>query len=83
MLVTEVYALLESKKTGWKFKVQGEDRNFQIEAVSEIFLDMSRLKRQQAVYRLISEEITNGLLHAITITALTPGEKQNRQGLDI
>ena len=83
MLVTEVHALLESKETGWVFAVQGEGRNFQIEAISEDFIEMSRVKRQQAVYRLISDEITVGSLHAITITALTPEEKQKRQELGI
>ena len=83
MLVTEVHALLESKGTEWVFAVQGEGRNFQIEAISEDFIEMSRVKRQQAVYRLISDEITKGSLHAITITALTPEEKQKRQELGI
>ncbi len=83
MLASEVQALLESKETGWVFAVQGEDRNFQIEVVSEAFAEMSRVKRQQAVYRLISDEITKGLLHAITITALTPEEKKKRRELGI
>ena len=83
MLATEVLALLESKDTGWTFAVQGEGRNFQIEAVSTDFETMTRVKRQQAVLRLIADEISEGLLHAITIIALTPEEKSQRQGLGI
>ena len=83
MLATEVLALLESKDTGWTFAVQGESRNFQIEAVSADFETMTRLKRQQAVLRLIADEIAEGTLHAITIIALTPEEKSQRQGLGI
>lgn len=83
MLATEVQALLESKDTGWIFSVEGEGRNFQIEAVSSDFEGMTRVKRQQAVYRLIADEIAEGTLHAITITALTPDEKAKRQGLGI
>ena len=83
MLATEVLALLESKDTGWTFAVQGESRNFQIEAVSTDFETMTRVKRQQAVLRLIADEIAEGALHAITIIALTPEEKSQRQGLGI
>ena len=75
MLATEVNSLLESKNTGWTFSVQGEGRNFQIEAVSRDFESMTRVKRQQAVLRLIADEIAAGTLHAITVTALTPDEK--------
>jgi acid stress-induced BolA-like protein IbaG/YrbA len=83
MLATEVKNLLETKETGWSFSVQGEGRNFQIEVVSEDFEAMSRVKRQQAVYRLIADEIADGTLHAINITTLTPDEKGRRQGLGI
>jgi len=83
MLATEVHALLESKDTGWTFAVQGEGRNFQIEAVSDDFESLSRVKRQQAVLRLIADEIAEGTLHAITVTALTPDDKTKRQGLGI
>ena len=83
MLATEVKTLLETKETGWTFSVQGEGRNFEIEAVSDEFEAMSRVKRQQAVYRLIADEIAEGALHAITIIALTSSEKGQRQGLGI
>ena len=63
--------------------MQGEGRNFQIEAVSDDFESLSRVKRQQAVLRLIADEIAEGTLHAITVTALTPEEKTKRQGLGI
>ncbi len=83
MLATEVQALLKSKNAEWTFAVQGEGRNFQIEAVSADFESMTRVKRQQAVLRLIAGEISDGTLHAITVTALTPEEKSKRQGLGI
>ena len=44
---------------------------------------MTRVKRQQAVLRLIAGEIADGILHAITVTALTPEEKSKCQGLGI
>ena len=83
MLATELHSLLESKNTEWTFAVEGEGRNFQIEAVSGDFESMTRVKRQQAVLRIIAGEIADGILHAITVTALTPEEKSKRQGLGI
>ena len=83
MLATEVEALLVSRASEMQFVVQGDGRNFQIEAVAEAFEGSSRLKRQQAVYKLIANEIADGQLHAITITALTPSEKSARAGLGV
>jgi len=83
MLDTEVKALLKTRAPEWDFEVRGEGRNFQIDAVSESFSALSKVKRQQAVYRLIADEIAEGTLHAITITALTPDEREKRQGLGI
>ena len=83
MLATEGSALLESKNTGWIFTVRGEGRNFQIEVVSEDFESVAPVKRQQAVLRLIADEIAAGTLHAITVMALTPDEKSARRELGI
>ena len=44
----------------------------QIDVVSPVFANMSRVKRQQAVYALIEEEIAAGTLHAVTIRATPP-----------
>lgn len=83
MLASEVEALLVSRAPEMQFRVQGEGRNFQIEAVAEHFEGLSRVKRQQAVYKLIADEISGGQLHAITITALTPAEHSARAGLGL
>lgn len=83
MLDTEVMALLSERAPEWAFRVQGEGRNFQITAVSAEFEGMSRVKRQQAVYRLIADEIGSGVLHAITITARTPTEDDAQRDLGL
>lgn len=83
MLASEVEALLVSRAPEIQFRVQGDGRNFQIEAVANTFDGLSRVKRQQAVYKLIADEIAGGQLHAITITALTPAEQSARAGLGL
>jgi acid stress-induced BolA-like protein IbaG/YrbA len=46
-----------------------------ITVVSAVFEPMSRVQKQQAVYGIIGEFIQDGRLHAVTIRALTPGER--------
>tara|TARA_B100001094_G_C18028385_1_gene718807 strand:- start:313 stop:537 length:225 start_codon:yes stop_codon:yes gene_type:complete len=43
-----------------------------IEVVSPIFADLSRVKKQQAVYACIEDLIAAGDLHAVTIKAEAP-----------
>ena len=83
MLANELKSLLEQRAKKWMFSIDGDGRNFQIEVISDEFGAMSRVKRQQAVFRLIADEIADGQLHAITITALTQEEKQQRRGLGL
>jgi acid stress-induced BolA-like protein IbaG/YrbA len=59
--------------------VKGEAGTFQVIAVSDIFVDMSRVKKQQAIYAHLSEEIASNAIHALTIKALTPDEWQKQK----
>lgn len=45
-----------------------------ITVVSDAFIGMSRVQKQQAVYACIDSFIKDGRLHAVTIRALTPDE---------
>ncbi len=45
-----------------------------IEVVSDQFVGMNRVKKQQAVYACIQDYIADGRLHAVTIKAETPSE---------
>jgi acid stress-induced BolA-like protein IbaG/YrbA len=44
-----------------------------IEVISDVFIDMSRVARQQSVYACIEDYIADGRLHAVTIKAQPPG----------
>lgn len=59
--------------------VKGENGTFQVIAVSDMFIDMSRVKKQQAIYEHLSEEIASNAIHALTIKALTPDEWQKQK----
>ena len=59
--------------------VKGENGTFQVIAVSVIFENMSRVKKQQAIYGPLTEEIASNAIHALSIKALTPDEWQKQK----
>jgi len=59
--------------------VKGEGGTFQVIAVSEMFIDMSRVKKQQAIYVHLADDIATNAIHALTIKALTPDEWQKQK----
>ncbi len=61
---------------GSEVMVAGEGCNFQVTIVSEQFAGMSMVQEQKAVYSVLSEQITSGEIHAVSIKAYTPDEWQ-------
>jgi len=59
--------------------VKGENGTFQVIAVADVFIDMSRVKKQQTIYAPLAEEIASNAIHALTIKALTPDEWQKQK----
>lgn len=59
--------------------VKGENGTFQVIAVSEMFNEMSRVKKQQTIYAPLVEDIATNAIHALTIKALTPSEWQKQK----
>ncbi|MDA7747012.1 BolA/IbaG family iron-sulfur metabolism protein [Psychromonas sp.] len=59
--------------------VKGESGTFQVIAVSDMFIDMSRIKKQQAIYAPLADDIASNAIHALTIKALTPDEWQKQK----
>lgn len=74
MSSAEIQALLEKEFPESEITIQ-EGYHNEIEVVSNVFEGMSAVKRQQMVYKPLTELITGGTLHAVKISALTPAEK--------
>jgi len=55
-------------------QTEGADCNFSVTIVSSAFEGKNPLQRQRPVMDLFREEIASGALHALSITAKTPGE---------
>lgn len=54
--------------------VSGDGSHFQVIAVGELFADLSRVKKQQAVYAPLMPFIADNRMHAVSIKTYTPAE---------
>ncbi len=55
--------------------VSSEDNvHFSVSIIDEGFAALSRVKRHQAVYAHLGDEISSGALHALQLSTLTPEE---------
>jgi stress-induced morphogen len=55
----------------------GDGDHYAVTVVSRRFLNLSRVQRHQLVYRALGDKIGSEL-HALSICALTPNEKENQ-----
>jgi len=56
-------------------ETDGADCNFAVTVVSQAFEGKNPLQRQRPIMALFKDDITNGALHALSITAKTPAEQ--------
>lgn len=54
--------------------VSGDGSHFQVIAVGEMFAEMNRVKKQQAVYAPLMAYFADNRIHAVSIKACTPDE---------
>lgn len=52
------------------YREEGES-HFRVTVVSGVFDSMSRIERQKLIYKILEEEM-KGLIHALSIRAVTP-----------
>lgn len=67
----EIFGKVQARFPDAQINVELDGNRAQITVVSDVFADMSRVKKQQAVYAAISDYIADGRLHAVTIDART------------
>lgn len=61
-----------------------DNSHFQLIAVGEMFRTLSRVARQQAIYSVLSQEIANNQIHALSIKTYVPDVwKRERQLLGL
>ncbi|AWL12953.1 Acid stress protein IbaG [Saliniradius amylolyticus] len=77
----QIKALLNEALTLDEVHVSGEGATFQVIAVGNVFDGVSRVKKQQLVYKPLSALIADGSIHALTIKAFTPEQWQRERKL--
>ncbi|HUL13664.1 MAG TPA: BolA/IbaG family iron-sulfur metabolism protein [Methylococcaceae bacterium] len=85
MEIAEVRQLIEAGIPGCEVTVSGEGCSFSVVVVDEVFSGMSPVKRQQRVLATVSQPLSTGALHAISMKVYTPSEwalEQNKQAVE-
>ena len=59
----------------------GEECNFEITVISDVFDGQNTLQRQKPILALFKEDIRSGAMHALSIKAKTPAEQADQGGL--
>lgn len=74
MDTNEIARLLRNALPGASVEVQGEGGKYQVQVTSGGFAGLNRVKRQQAIYKVLNEHIQSGAIHAVSMQLQTPGE---------
>lgn len=79
MDVAEIEAILKDALNLTEVHVKSDGSHFSIIAVSDSFNEMSRVKRQQAIYAPLSDKIADGSMHAISIKTFSDADWQRER----
>lgn len=84
MNAEEVNQLLLASFPGAVINVKGEDGNFSVEVISQVFEGINKLNRQKNVLSCVKQQITSGEIHAFSVQAYTQAEwEQNTNVLTV
>ncbi|MFM2486719.1 BolA family protein [Celerinatantimonas yamalensis] len=70
----QIEQLLQTALTLDELHIRGEDSHFEVVAVGELFDGLSRVKKQQIIYKPLAELIADNSIHALSIKTYTPAE---------
>lgn len=79
----QVKALIEAGMPDCDVTVTGDGSHFDATVVGGVFDGLTAVKKQQLVYATVSDKITSGEVHALTIKTYTPDEWATAQKLQI
>ena len=70
----DIVRLLEAALPEASIDVQGDGYKYQVNVISGTFVGLNKVKRQQAIYKVLNEHIQSGAIHAVNMQLLTPEE---------
>ena len=83
MELSEIEHILQEALNLDEVHVRGEGSHYNIIAVSDTFNEMSRVKRQQAVYAPLADKIADGSMHAISIKTFSVKDWERERQFNI
>ncbi|KGP62520.1 BolA family transcriptional regulator [Legionella norrlandica] len=76
----EIEQRLKENDNVFYVKVEGDGYQYQVTIVTDLFLNKSKVARQQWVYAQLKDFITTGRLHAISMKTWTKEEWGRQHG---
>lgn len=74
MDAAEVTRLVQAALPEAQVSVDGSGSRYDITVISDVFVDMRPVKKQQTVYAALSAQIADGTIHAVNIRTFTRDE---------
>lgn len=65
---------------GSRVEIGGDGHHFEAVIISSIFEGLSKIKRQQLIYKGLHGHITSGAIHALQLNTFTPEEWNTQHG---
>ncbi|MGJ8691054.1 MAG: BolA family protein [Thalassotalea sp.] len=76
MDIAQIEALINDALKLEELHVAFDGSQCKVIAVADFFAELSRVKKQQAIYKPLQEAINNGSIHAVTIKTFTTEQWQ-------
>ena len=83
MDVAEIESMLKEALDLAEVHVKSDGSHYTIIAVSDELAQLSRVKRQQAIYAPLSDKIADGTMHAISIKTFSEADWQRERQFNI
>jgi acid stress-induced BolA-like protein IbaG/YrbA len=77
MTAEEVRQLLLASFPDAVINVDGESGNFNVEVISPVFENITKLNRQKRVLACVKDQIADGEIHAFSVKAFSQAEREN------
>ena len=71
---TDIAGLIGAALPDARLAVQGDGGKYQVQVIADTFTGLTRVKRQQVLYRILNDHIQRGALHAVSMQMQTPDE---------
>lgn len=72
----QIQAILVNELPECQITVEGGGGKFLVSAVGDVFAGLSPVKRQQTIYKILSQHIASGAIHAVTMRLQTEAESR-------